>query len=182
MAYSDYGGYGFLNGVRVEDRSDVTFGKGGTLLSTPGAWPGWVHEEGRNGGSYHVVLGDADVLVCLYKQSTVTLLHNGKYMELARAMVMVDRADWIHEDGDVNVDALISAERVAVFKIHEYLLEVLWEITDNHYVYAKLTQPDGKVWTGFSGYQVGAGFEGQTHPCLTQRCVDRLEEIFPLTN
>jgi hypothetical protein len=41
MAYSDYGGYAYRNGKRVEDRSDATISPDGDVFGSPGIWPGF---------------------------------------------------------------------------------------------------------------------------------------------
>lgn len=186
VAYSDYGGFGYLDGTLIIDRSDVVLTPEG-LKSTPGMWPGWVMNEGREGGSYHVVIGDADVLVCLYKQSSFTIIHNGKTLDPVDVMAMEDKGEfttrYAGKDNEevwyVDTDALISAERIARFEVGEYVLEMLFEISDNHYQYARLTQPDGKVWTAFAGYGVGAGLEDGGHGYSTQKQIERLQEVFP---
>ena len=41
MAYSDYGGYAYRNGERVDDRSDATITPDGDTYGTPGSYPGF---------------------------------------------------------------------------------------------------------------------------------------------
>jgi len=59
------------------------------------------------------------------------------------------------------------------FEIDGHLLEIYWTEEDNHYVYARLVQPDGTEWHGFSGYGVGAGLEEAgygTEPRNVKKC------------
>ena len=46
MAYSDYGGYGYKNGERVEDRSDAVISP--EVTSIPGMYPGWGYGPTRD--------------------------------------------------------------------------------------------------------------------------------------
>ena len=54
MAYSDYGGYAYLNGIHIAERSDTSI----KIDST-------TEIDG------HVVLGDGPIYVVLYKQSVI---------------------------------------------------------------------------------------------------------------
>ena len=54
MAYSDYGGYAYLNGIHITERSDTSI----KIDSTTEI----------NG---HVVLGDGPIYIVLYKQSVI---------------------------------------------------------------------------------------------------------------
>ena len=81
MAYSDYGGYAYRNNERVTNRSDCVFDPNGEIKSTPGQWPGWTLPEGRNGGSYHAVLGDDPFYITLYKQSSLAIYHKGELVD-----------------------------------------------------------------------------------------------------
>lgn len=116
-------------------------------------WPGWVLPEGRNGGSYHVILGDGPIHVCLYKQSYVGVFNNGEEVE----------TDF---DSDREQDH---------FEIDGWLVEVRYEYSDNYYVFVKVTQPDGTVWHGFSGYGIGSGLEDCGYGYSTR---DREESLF----
>mgnify|MGYP006871978404 CR=1 FL=1 len=71
MAYSDYGGYAYRNGVRVEFRSDAVIKPDGDLFATPGMWPGFAADittgEGHNREkrvhwpSGHAIIGDGPI-------------------------------------------------------------------------------------------------------------------------
>ena len=58
MAYSDYGGYAYLNGIHITERSDTSI----KIDST-------TEIDG------HVVLGDGPIYVVLYKQYAI--IYNG---------------------------------------------------------------------------------------------------------
>lgn len=160
MAYSDYGGYAYRNGIRDEQRSDAVLSPEG-IKSTPGSWPGWTIPEGRYAASYHVLLGDGPIFVGLYKQSTIRLHRLGEEIELP--------ADFVEDD---------DADSASRFEIDGYTLEAIRLQTDNHYIYARLTQPDGVVWTGFSGYGVGAGLEDAGYGFSTDACEETLRSRF----
>jgi hypothetical protein len=161
MAYSDYGGYAYRNGVRVKDRSDAVLTPDG-VKATPGMWPGWVLTEGRSGESHHALLGDGPIFVGLYKQSTVRIYQLGEELSQADFVVTGVAPDAFHEWGGrkyVDSQPFVNADAPVIFEVDGRRLEVRWAEEDNYYVYARLTQPDGVVWTGFSGYGVGAGLE-----------------------
>lgn len=169
MAYSDYGGYAYRNGDRVEERSDA-FITGDGIKGTPGIWPGFIHAEGRSGGSYHALLGDGPVLVGLYKQSCYEILHSGGKSSVQECAGLSEEIYLI--------EAYCDKEPMS-FEIDGSKVELVWRETDNYYVFCRLTHPDGTVWTGFSGYGVGAGLEDADYGFSTDECVDMLADIFP---
>jgi hypothetical protein len=159
MAYSDYGGYAYRDGVRVPERSDCVLSPEG-IKSTPGAWPGWTLPEGRGGHSFHVVLGDGDVMLALYKQSTFQLYRRGEQLEEIRLLAPGQCVKIRTYEGGVRIDTedLINDDPL-VFVVDGHTITIWLTEEDNYYIYAKLEQPDGVVWTGWSGYGVGAGLE-----------------------
>jgi hypothetical protein len=165
MAYSDYGGYAYRNGERVEERSDAVLTTEG-IKSTPGLWPGWILPDGRGGNSFHVLLGDGPIYVGLYKQSCVSVFNNGEEVPLVGLVKDQHPPEAIrvydHDEDKieyVNEDAFRESKRNLVVSVADHTLEIFWANDDNCYVYARLTQPDGVKWTGWSGYGVGAGLE-----------------------
>lgn len=180
MAYSDYGGYAYRNGEHVLARSDTVLTPEG-VQSTPGQWPGWTLEAGRNGGAYHVLLGDGPIFVGLYKQSYVKLHRLAEDLELTDFIVDAPEGavEMYNEGRWLNAEHFKTTEEPAHFEIDGHKLTLYFLIGDNHYCYAKLEQPDGTVWTGFSGYGVGAGLEDGGHGYSTDACVAKLEELFP---
>ncbi len=159
MAYSDYGGYAYRNGEHVIDRSDVVLSPEG-LKSTPGVWPGFVLDEGRNGGSHHVILGDGPIFVSLYKQSC---------LRVYRLSEQIDLPEFDSDSHDEN--------NPFVFEVDGVKITAVFECSDNYYQYVKIEQPDGTVWTGFSGYGVGAGLEDCGYGFSTEDQAQRLAEI-----
>lgn len=162
MAYSDYGGYAFRNGVKVEERTDCKI-------------PG----DDENGSMYHAVLGDGPIFVGLYKQSHFVVKLRGK--ELAPDAIADTSDPEAFQDIDgkkyVNTDSFIDSAKPLILKVEGFTVILKWEHTDNYYQYAKLIQPDGSVWTGFSGYGVGSGFEDNGYDFSTDACVDALEAM-----
>lgn len=47
----------------------------------------------------------------------------------------------------------------AEFNINGYNLELNWCMEDHYFIHAKLIQPDGVIWYGFSSWMSGPGFE-----------------------
>jgi len=193
MAYSDYGGYAYRNGVRVVERSDATIGPEGDVFGFPGLWPGFAayaaggkeeYEKRKDWPSGHVVLGDGPIYVVLYKQSSTGIYRWAERLdEVSLLKGMPEEATETYEyEGSrheyLNVDHFKSSEEVCVFEVDGWLLEVFYIIDDNHYQYARLTQPDGNVWHGWSGYGVGAGLEDCGYGFSTQRCEETLWDLF----
>lgn len=155
MAYSDYGGYAYRNGARIEARSDATITPEGDTFGTPGVYPGFAMLAA--GVSYddvqtriqwpsgHAVLGDGPIYVVLRKQ-WASAFRGPEPIEASLAR------DW--EAGADN-----GGEQRKTLEIDGCRIEVVLTDEDNYYAYARLVQPDGTVWTGFSGYGVGAGLE-----------------------
>jgi hypothetical protein len=165
MSYSDYGGYGYRNGVKVVERSDAVLTPDG-LKSTPGMWPGWVHQEGRSGGSYHVVLGDGPIFVCLYKQSSLSIHRLNEQLDVT-SLLKNPEPNWVEHwewEGEprksINVDWFKYSELPCPLEVDGHVIEVRWTEEDNHYLYVRAMQPDGVIWCGWSGYGVGCGLDG----------------------
>lgn len=177
MAYSDYGGYGYRNGRRIEERSDACFTSEG-LKSTCGEWPGWTIPEGRSGRSYHVILGDGPIFVCLYKSSFAIFL-NGEEIDQFDYCLNDDAKYYVSDDRKyINTDIFKETGEKCSIKINDHLIEVYWREEDNFYQYVKLTQPDGTVWLGFSGYGVGAGLEDGAYGYRTTERIGVLSDLF----
>ena len=195
MAYSDYGGYAYRNGKRVETRSDATISPDGDVFGSPGMWPGFAayaaggkdeYDKRRDWPSGHAVLGDGPIYAVLYKQSGLSI-HRGpeRLDELALLKDMPPEAvtNWTDQDGKLhqwlNADHFKTSEERCVFEVDGWRLDVFFRIEDNHYQYAKLTQPDGNVWHGWSGYGVGAGLEYGGHGYSTEDREAVLRELWP---
>jgi len=176
MAYSDYGGYAYRNGILIKERSDAVLTTEG-IQSTPGMWPGFVIPEGRTGGSFHVLLGDGKVLVGLYKQSHVAIYKDGEEIKLVD-LLPVEGIKTYGEDSYVDSEYYKESGLPCIVTVDDYQIEIYWEETDNHYQYVRLTQPDGNIWTGFSGYGVGMGLEDAGYGFSTSQQEERLQELF----
>lgn len=182
MAYSDYGGYAYKNGTRVVERSDAVLTPEG-LKSTPGAWPGWSLEEGRSGGSHHVILGDENVYVTMYKQSSLGILSLNEPINLLELMRQtypesIKKYTFEGHENEEYVDWDMYQDKMVTLEISNHKLEIYREESDNYYQYVRLTQPNGDVWTGFSGYGVGAGLENAGYGFSTSDQEKRLRDLF----
>lgn len=171
MAYSDYGGYAYKNGKRVEDRSDATITPEGDTYGTPGSFPGFSLlaagvpraevMQRIEWPSGHAVLGDGPVYLVLRK------IYADLYYNAERQELPIDRDDY-----EVNeVRRTVELEGCKV--------ELVYTREDNCYVYARLTQPDGNVWHGWSGYGVGAGLEEAGYRFSTSDREDTLVQLWP---
>lgn len=178
MAYSDYGGYAYKNGTRQVDHSDAVWTEEG-LVSTAGSYPGFTH--GTNANWQHALLGCGNVLVGLYKQSSLTIWVNGEEIDPVDFLIQ-DQKHMVrtYDDGSryLDKDAYTANGIAAEFSIAGCSLEVYFEHDDNFYMYARLIQPDGNIWTGFSGYGVGAGLENAGYGYSTDACIEKLDELF----
>ena len=196
MAYSDYGGYAYRNGVRVEDRSDCTISPEGDTFGSPGMWPGFSafaaggkdeYDKRKDWPSGHVVLGDGTIYVVLYKQSSL-MIYRGQDEIDNVTLLKNPSPDWVKKWTDkegkehqfVNTDHFKSSGELCTFEVDGVTIEVYFREEDNHYQYAKVTQADGNVWTGFSGYGVGAGLEDADYGYSTEDREDVLQELFPM--
>ena len=198
MSYSAYGGYAFRNGASRLDRSDAVITD--RAQTVPGLWPGFAfmaqgvpQEEVRDAiwkkPHGHVVLGDGPLHVGLYKQADVRVWFDGQQIDLLEHGVdlpeAVIRTQW--SDGKpckAHIDTLDWADR-RDFEPLQFAfpdgsrLDVVWTVQDNYYVYARLEQPDGNVWTGWSGYGVGAGHETSDWGYSTEERNRTLLRIWP---
>lgn len=186
MAYSDYGGYSYRNGVLMRDWCDTIIGHEQSSDPTK-HWPMFFGRDRADAPAVHVSLGDQEVRVGLYKQSMLYLYENGRRLD--PLMVLDDTSKAAVPEYEEQYDKgeppylCISAFRdtrvPALFHIRDYRIECYWEVTDNFYQYCRLTQPDGTIWTGFSGYGVGSGLETAGYGFSTEDHVARLRELFP---
>lgn len=191
MAYSDYGGYAFRDRARVTERSDAVLIPQG-IISTPGMWPGFRLGLGMYRYPYHhVILGDGPIFVGMHKQTMIAVYrmpwieeplpddafaYAGEDPTLPAGIEIVDVGgvlDW------QNQERLRASKDPCELEIDGHRLTIYWRETDNFYQYARLIQPDGTVWLGFSGYGVGCGLEDSAdHGGDTEECVRQLFELF----
>jgi hypothetical protein len=169
MSYSDYGGYGYRNGVRVEEASDVAIhATTGERRSTPGVYPGWDFPPEDGWSAHHVVLGAGPVYVKMHKQCVELVTGKGDNMCLSSDRLRSTSGhSWLAYTVDEYHATLVAA--------HE---QRKGDTESNYYVYAELREPDGTIWAGFCGFGVGAGLE--TIPGFsTEARVKRLRWLFP---
>lgn len=189
MAYSDYGGYAYRNGERVEDRSDCTITPEGDTFGTPGCWPGFAamllahdKEELEKRLDYpegHAVLGDGPIYAVLYKQGSLNVYRGFECLDDVTLIVGAEDGDIAEYKGQKYIDTDRFDERMCVLEVDGCRIEIWREYTDNYYQYVCLTQPDGTVWAGWSGYGVGAGLEDAGYRYSTSQCERRVRAIFP---
>ena len=144
MAYSDYGGYAYLNGIHITERSDTSI----KIDST-------TEIDG------HVVLGDGPIYIVLYKQYVIIYSGGEQLKTFSYPLDITD-------DRTINEFLNIDHHNISIYLTYE----------DNYYVYAKLEQPNGNTWYGFSGYGVGAGLEDAGYGYSTEDRIDTLSDLF----
>lgn len=79
----------------------------------------------------------------------------------------------------LNSDYFCNTETPCIFVIDGWTIEVRFTEEDNYYQYAKVTQPNGVLWHGWSGYGVGAGFEGNDYGYSTLEREETLVAMWP---
>lgn len=159
MAYRDYGGYAYRNGVHEKERSDVSIRSDGDKFSTDKCKEvlSIISDDYPSG---HVILGDGPVYLVLYK--THARLYYG----------LVEQIASIHNDDYSTLKVRRTIEfdgcKIELIYLHE----------ESYYVYARLIQQDGIIWCGFSGYGVGAGLEECGYGFSTRSREKKLWELF----
>lgn len=183
MSYSQYGGVAFRGGIRVPNASDAVLTPELVNLGTPGVYPGFVDAidalgkaafEGERARSIsaHVVLGDGPLIIALHKQVTmaVHLLVGDAFSEVDLCQFGVDLPEGTvaDDDGHLSLDT---------YQVERKGLTLRFEVAGNAIEYriirsvqhVRLTQPDGTVWSGFSGSEIGAGHDDEeTAPFIRQ--------------
>lgn len=170
MAYSDYGGYAYRNGERIESRSDAVIKPDGDLFATPGMWPGFAADITTGTGenretrvrwpSGHAVIGDGPIFAVFYK--TIVMVYRGPER--------LATFDFGFDPTPEPVKHTYTVDGVTV--------DIVLQEEDNFYAYGRLTQPDGNVWHGWSGYGVGAGLEDVDYGYSTSERETTLWELF----
>jgi len=195
MAYSDYGGYAYRNGKRVEERSDCTITPNGDTFGTPGIWPGFGmiaqgvdHDEVKKRIKWphgHAVLGDGPIYVVLYKQSYLSIYCGPEQLDELTLLKDADESaiETFEYEGkthrSLNTDHFKATEAPCYFEVDGWQIAAYFREEDNHYMYVKVTQPDGNVWHGWSGYGVGAGLEDAGYGYSTDEREEVLTELWP---
>lgn len=187
MGYGQYGGIAYRNGARVDDRSDAMIKPDMGNLGIPGCIPD-PSTAGMSASDFaairkscvraHVVLGDGPVLVSLNKTSwfDISVLRDGAFhaltdQELAAAAVDLPE-DLLEKDDDGEPVAPRALDRfrlgdmdghegVVRFGVDGHVVEYRMMRVRGYAQHARLTQPDGTVWSGFSGSEIGYGFEDE---------------------
>lgn len=172
MAYSDYGGYAYRNGVHVIERSDAVLTPESDIYSTPGMYPGFgmvmdglSYDEimkRQQWPSGHAVLGDGPVHVVLRKTYAIIYLNLQEY----------EIDEWIDYKQD------LSYESTSV-DVEGHKIELVHMREDNLYIYAKLEHPNSVVWHGWSGYGVGAGHESGSYGFSTPDRIRTMKTLWP---
>lgn len=175
MAYSDYGGYAYRNGIRIVERSDATITPDGDTFGTPGIYPGFgMLAAGLDADEVkkriqwphgHAVLGDCPIYVALYKQSSLSIYRLNErldLLDLAGEKYPGAVTSWEYKgETQTYFDTEgFDDDNPLVIEFDGYRIEAVFLYQDNYYMYVKLVQPDGVMWHGWSGYGVGAGFDG----------------------
>jgi hypothetical protein len=163
MSYGEYGGRVYRDGVRIRSREDAPI------------CVQW---------SCHAVLGDGPVKLGLYKQADVFVFLDGKKLDVLDLLVDPPEGAVMQiGTGDDPLDVLDTevfrrSGRPCVMEAGGCRMEVFFTDEDNYYQYARLTQPDGMVWLGWSGYGVGTGDDAYYGDYSAAERDRRLMELF----
>lgn len=193
MGYSGYGGVGFRDGERIPTLSDVVLTPGMDNLGRPGSIP--AVPAGMDPATYesllklsirgHVVLGAGPVFLSLYKRDYFyihVLGDDGIFREIDKfGLVSLgvnlpeDLID-VDEDGpeaglpkfnDWRLTDMDGHDGIVRFEVDGHVIEVRMMRDRGYALHARLIQPDGVVWSGFCGSEIGEGWdEEDTKPHL----------------
>ncbi len=156
MAYSDYGGYAYRNRELQLQNCDTTIAD----------------------QMCHALLGDGAVQIGLYKQTSFHLFVNGEEIDEVVACGDGVKKKKYTDTTYIDTEYYKKTQEPCCFEVEGYKITFYWLETDNHYQYCQLVQPDGTIWTGFSGYGVGCGLEDGGHGFSTSEQVDKLFWLF----
>lgn len=176
MGYSQYGGMGYRNGAHVPAASDALITADLVNHGTPGGFPAKDVDEkdGRAVGG-HVVIGDGPVLVSLYKHTLlVHLVVGDRFQELDLATIGVDLPEEVvivFDDGTsiLSQDRLVEGTDTLRFEVAGHVIEYRMIAHYRWVQHARITQPDGTVWTGFCGSEIGAGHDDEDTDPIARR-------------
>lgn len=145
MSYNDYGGFSYKNGKKIISKNDC-------LMN---------HEL------YHAMIGDQDILIGLYKQSSFTVWEKLKRINIDNLINLIDFNKYskdkiLNDVGMIDISYFLDNCESLKIEYKDYKIEIEWKEIDNYYITAKIIQPNKDIWTGFSGYGVGNGFDTST--------------------
>ncbi len=162
MAYSNWGGYGYRNGIRQPSRSDASVMPDGTVWQDTSAWPpfadlvaqygedeAWRRTSGPGG---HVVLGDGPFFVHMYKLYLEYSIGN-------RSRPGNPSGNGLQDDRPIIFKKHRITGRSVQFR-HGFEMQELMTV--------HVLQPNGVHWHGWVTCSAGAGFE-ERYPTETQR-------------
>ena len=164
MAYSDYGAFVYRNGERRRDKEDAplfatdkeTFGADiNTIPSGARIWVSLIHakETGQElnylNSIYHGVLGDGPVRVACYKYGLPEIYDLG-CKDGPKEIDYYDEEKVSSEDFEAFSFEFVASD----YKTYKFSFAC-----DEPLYTARMTEPDGTVWTCTYGYGYGAGFE-----------------------
>ena len=155
MSYGEYGGRVYRDGVRIPIREDAPIRAGGF--------------------GCHAVLGDGRVRLGLYKQSDLFVYLDGKRLDVTG--LLVDPPEGLNSNV-LDTEVFRKSGEPCVMEAGGCRIEVFFTSEDNYYQYARLTQPDGTVWLGWSGYGVGTGNDAYYGDYSAAERDKRLMELF----
>ena len=170
MGYSGYGGFGYRDGARIEMASDALITPDGINHGDPGGLPPSDLTVGANNDPAsaiygHVVIGDGPVFMTLLKQSmSIHLLADSTFHDLNLQTIGVDLPEDVLIDfGDgtcmLDADRLVECTETLRFEVEGHVIEYRMIAHPQWVQHARITQPDGTVWTAFCGSEIGAGHD-----------------------
>lgn len=186
MSYSGYGGRGFRNGIHVPECSDHSAVLIGLPMAPAGThkyeqYKGEWHEGSDKEKGYwikeplptvfgHVVLGDGPIYVELFKQSSFQIYKYGYKEPILVESDYTGSNDYQFDIDGHHIDISLRSDENC-----DYI--------NNFYIFAQMIQPNGTIWSGFSGNACGGGWdqeieEGWENTNIGQNA---LAKIFPLS-
>lgn len=163
MAYSDYGGYAYRDGIRLPERSDCKITPLGVMKAS----------------EWHVIIGDKPIYICLYKQTYVSYWDDEKELDLVPLVKDQDVIDEYLGRRFINSEKLRKAKKPLILDGLGYKTTIWWLDEDNIYQYVRAEHQNGTIWHGWSGYGVGAGLEDESRGHSTKEREKTLLSLWP---
>ena len=111
----------------------------------------------------------------LNKQSDLFVYLDGKRLDVTK--LLVDPPEGLNSNV-LDTEVFRKSGVPCVMEAGGCRMEVFFTSEDNYYQYARLTQPDGTVWLGWSGYGVGTGDDAYYGDYSAAERDKRLMELF----
>ncbi|MFW6015274.1 MAG: hypothetical protein ACOCRK_02405 [bacterium] len=170
MAYSNWGGHAYKNGKKIIERSDCQL-SGKEIQSTPGIYPGFIH--GLDNRSFHVIMGDQDLLIGLYKVDILFI-----YEDCQKEIIDIidrDRYSYCIDETKIDNETIeffnkdkFTYDNILDINYKGHNIQIVWHDDPCEYVTVKMLQNNKDIWIGYSGMYIGAGYYNEKEDNLVE--------------